>query len=205
MKVTVFGATTATGRAIAEAALDAGHAVTVLAQEPQEFPLDAERLRVLEGDVFDIPTVETAIRGADAVCTAFDEPLDQLPGTDLGDAMENVLDVLSRFQTSRIVVVTAPNGTAEKPGLRARLTNLVGNHERAATEDDQEALVRASTADWTIVRPTGLTDGPATGDYRVEIDEDAESGSLSRADLARFVVDHLDADAYRHQVVTVAG
>ncbi len=204
MKVTVFGATTATGRALAEAALDAGHSVTVLAQDPREFPLAADRLRVLEGDVFDIPTVEAAIRGADAVCTAFDEPLDQLPGTDVEDAMENVLAVLSRFQTSRLVVVAPPDGASAEPsGLRRRLTNLVGNDE--PTEDEgagQVTLVRASDTEWTVLRPVGLTDGPATGDVRVGTGADGDP--VSRADLAAVAVDLLDTGTHVHEVVTVA-
>jgi putative NADH-flavin reductase len=208
MKVTVFGATTPTGRALASAALDAGHNVTVLAQDPGTFPLTDDRLRVIEGDVFDIPSVEAAIRGADAVCTAFDEPLDQLPGTDVEDAMENVLAVLSRYQTSRLVVVTAVDGVVSAPSLRDRLARLFGDGEREADDDDedQETLVRASSAEWTLVRPAGLTDGPGTGDYRAGPDVDPDDGApLSRADLATFVIDHLDDGEAVRQTITVAG
>ena len=207
MKVTIFGAVTTTGRALVDAALAAGHDTTILAQEPGTFPIAHDRLRILEGDVFDIPTVEAATRGADAVCTAFDEPLDQLPGTDVGDAMENVLAALARYQTSRIVVV-APLGDApvRATGLRARLANLFGDDDSTEGDDEQEALVRASTAEWTIVHPVGPTDGAATGDVRAGTDVDADGADpVSRTDLAAFVVDLLDSDAYVREVVTVAG
>ena len=36
-----------------------------------------------------------------------------------------------------------------------------------ADKDLQESIIRRSRLDWTIVRPTILTNGPRTGAYRV--------------------------------------
>jgi len=45
--------------------------------------------------------------------------------------------------------------------------------------------VKASGLDWTIVRPTLLTNGPRTGQYRVLTDlEGLHGGRISRADCA---------------------
>src|SRR5918995_635653 len=54
-----------------------------------------------------------------------------------------------------------------------------------ADKDRQEAIVRASGLDWTIVRPTLLTSGPRTGQYRVLTNlEGVHGGRISRADCA---------------------
>jgi putative NADH-flavin reductase len=54
-----------------------------------------------------------------------------------------------------------------------------------ADKDRQEALVKASDLDWTIVRPTLLTNGPRTGQYRVLTSfEGLHGGQISRADCA---------------------
>src|SRR4029077_12728546 len=58
-----------------------------------------------------------------------------------------------------------------------------------ADKDAQERIIRRSRLDWTIVRPTVLTNGPRTGAYRVLVDaRDWRSGSISRADVADFLV-----------------
>src|SRR5262249_46209469 len=53
-----------------------------------------------------------------------------------------------------------------------------------ADKDAQEWIIRRSRLDWTIVRPTILTDGRRTGAYRVLVDaRDWRSGFISRADV----------------------
>lgn len=203
MNVAIFGSATATGRALVDAALADGHAVTILEPEPRTFPYTHERLRIVEGDVFDVPSVEAAIRGADAVVTAFDESLDRIPGTDRRDAMENVLAALSRFQVSRLVAVTDGDGRSR---LRERIVRLFDRSEDDADgREAQATLVEASDAAWTVVTPTRVTDGEATGDYRAGPAVDRDGAALSRADLAAFVLDALDDDAYVRTTVTIAG
>lgn len=58
---------------------------------------------------------------------------------------------------------------------------------------DADAALRASGLDWTIVRPGGLTDGPATG--RVAIAERLPSGQVSRSDVAMVMVAVLEDDS----------
>jgi uncharacterized protein YbjT (DUF2867 family) len=62
-----------------------------------------------------------------------------------------------------------------------------------ADKDAQEWIIRRSRLDWTIVRPTVLTAGPRTGAYRVLVDpRDWQSGFISRADVADFLVKQID-------------
>jgi putative NADH-flavin reductase len=67
-------------------------------------------------------------------------------------------------------------------------------------KDRQEALIEASDADWTIVRPGFLTNGPLTGQYRVLTDLDGiTAGAISRADVAHFILQELQTGRYlRH-------
>jgi putative NADH-flavin reductase len=65
-----------------------------------------------------------------------------------------------------------------------------------------EAAVKASNLDWTIVRPPRLTNGPHTGQYHVAVNKHLTRGwSISRADLADYIVTHLeDPQIYCAQV-----
>ena len=56
-----------------------------------------------------------------------------------------------------------------------------------------ERLVRQSATDWTIVRAARLTDGAATGRFRVAVDAKLPGcWSISRADLSEYLLDLLD-------------
>ena len=75
-----------------------------------------------------------------------------------------------------------------------------------ADKDVQERIIRRSRLDWTIVRPTILTNGPRTGAYRVLVDpRDWISGSISRADVADFLVAQIDDASLLHKTPTLTG
>ena len=70
----------------------------------------------------------------------------------------------------------------------------------------QERIIRRSRLDWTIVRPTILTDGPRTGNYRVLVNpRDWTSGFISRADVADFLVKQIDDKSLLRRTPTVTG
>jgi uncharacterized protein YbjT (DUF2867 family) len=60
-------------------------------------------------------------------------------------------------------------------------------------KDVQEWIIWSSGLDWTIVRPGLLTNGPATGRYRVlTMPQEWRVGLISRADVADFLVQQVD-------------
>ena len=84
---------------------------------------------------------------------------------------------------------------AERRAALAELTARATTLTRAlADHADQEAAVAASGLDWTVVRPGGLTNGPATGSYVAQETADglAMKGRISRADVASYIVGILD-------------
>jgi putative NADH-flavin reductase len=59
-------------------------------------------------------------------------------------------------------------------------------------KDREEAIIKASSADWMIVRPGMLTNGVRTGQYRVLTDmSGVTAGKISRADVADFILSQL--------------
>ncbi|MEW6563413.1 MAG: NAD(P)-binding oxidoreductase [Pseudomonadota bacterium] len=60
-------------------------------------------------------------------------------------------------------------------------------------KDREEAIIKASGAEWMIVRPGMLTNGARTGSYRVLTDlNGVTAGKISRADVADFVLRQLE-------------
>jgi len=61
----------------------------------------------------------------------------------------------------------------------------------------QERRIFASSLDWVIVRPTMLTNGPATGTYRVATDlRVGLFPRIARADVADFMLNQMTDNAY---------
>ena len=71
---------------------------------------------------------------------------------------------------------------------------------------EMERVVMASGLDWTIVRPPRLTNGPLTRRYGVSDDRMPRGARLtvSRADVAHFLLEELEHRAHIHRIVGVA-
>ncbi len=67
-----------------------------------------------------------------------------------------------------------------------------------------EADLRARDLDWTILRPGGLTDAPATGKVRLAAPP-VPGGTVSRADVAVVIAALLDNPGTRHQTLELVG
>jgi len=70
MRVLVIGATGGTGRQLVQRALAAGHQVTAFVRNPAKLQIEHPNLRVAKGNVLDYATVESAMRGQEAVLSA---------------------------------------------------------------------------------------------------------------------------------------
>jgi uncharacterized protein YbjT (DUF2867 family) len=70
-------------------------------------------------------------------------------------------------------------------------------------KSDADAAVRASSLNWTVVRPGGLTDDIGTG--MITVGESLGGGRIPRADVAAVVVECLAGAASRRQFELVSG
>jgi hypothetical protein len=86
---------------------------------------------------------------------------------------------------------------ARRPG-RGRKTFFSAITRRAYEDKDaQETVVKRSGLHWIIVRPVILTNGPNTGRYKVlGHPKDWRSGTISRADVADFLLKQAQDSSY---------
>lgn len=201
MKLIVFGATGKTGRHVVGSALDRGHEVTAFTRSPGKIAADAG-VRVAEGDAGDAEAVAGAVAGHDAAIVALGSN-GLRDRTTLSGGTRAVVEGLARHGGGRLVVLSAA-GVGESWGqtpllarvlFRTLLRNIHADHAA------QEAIVRASALDWTIVRAAILNDEPATGN--VTAANAGKVGRIGRADLADFLVREAADGAYRGQAISV--
>jgi putative NADH-flavin reductase len=210
MKLTILGATGATGTCLTEQALAAGHEVTAVVRDPARLTVPGhQRLRILTADVMDPAAITPAIAGADAVISAVG-PRGTGPTTVIQDSARSIVQAMQKTGTRRLLEVSGSvvADEGESPYLRyllkpvARRTFL--RHvcaDMRAGEDE----IRRSDLDWTIFRPPSLNGKAARGTYRTAIDRNLPHGfSVSRADLAACMLTLLDDPATVHRHVSIA-
>lgn len=205
MKLAVFGATGGTGKEIVAQALDAGHEVTVLVRDPARLSINHDKLYLVIGDVLNPDKVEETLAGSEAVCCSLGNTANN-PDFVVSDGTQNIIHCMKKQEIKRLVVVTAlgVGDTRERVSLSFKM--LMKTVLRKAYEDKerQEQFVRESGLDWIIVRPGGLTNGPATGEYEFGLDPAIGGGQVSRADVAAFVLQQLADDTFLHQTPAIA-
>lgn len=208
MKILVIGAAGKTGRLVVDRALAAGYSVKALVHDTAalaDTPL-SDGVQITQGDVHDAGTVRHALVGCDAV-------IDTLGGkkpflkTDLeSSAARVVLAAMQEQGVRRLIVVSvlgAGDSGAQAPFWYEHLLLPTFLHGALPDKNAMEDAVRASDVDWVIVRPPVLTDDPATGDIKYVSEHDV-AHRLRRGDLAHFLVDQVENDAYLRQAVVIA-
>ena len=210
MKLTIFGASGATGTDLTSQALAAGHEVTAVVRDPARLAVPAQpQLRTVTADVMDPTSIIPAIAGADAVISAVG-PRGTGPTTVIQDSVHSIIQAMGKTGTRRLLQVSGSvvADEGESPYLRYLLKPLARRtflRHVCADMRHAEDEIRDSNLDWTIFRPPALTSKAATGTYRTAIDRNLPHGfTVSRADLAACMLARLDDPAVIHRHVSIA-
>ena len=197
MQLAIFGATGGTGRQIVRQALEAGHSVTALVRNPAKAVIEHASLTLVQGNVLNQADVTPVVAGADAVIVALDNTADN-PEMVVSRGTGVVIQAMQAQGVRRIIIVSSIGVGESKEQVSFVFKMLMGTILKKAMEDKeaQEKLVKASDLEWTIVRPGGLTDAPATGAYQSGTDPKIKAGQVSRADVAAFVLRQVEDPQY---------
>ena len=197
-RIAIFGASGATGSFALRHALAGGYHVTAFVRDPQRLPFQHPALRVVQGDVMRPASLIGVLDGHEAVlCLLGTMPEGEdartrrqrgVPVCSQGTA--NILAAMGPSGVKRLVVLSSASvGESRRTGrfgmgwlVRSVLRDVMDDKER------QEALVRASSTRWTILRPARFNRHPASG--RIEVGEDLRwgFGTVSRDDVAELMV-----------------
>ncbi len=206
MNIMVFGATGGTGRHVVEQALAAGHCVTAVARRPEAIETKHERLKVVQGDVLEVETVKRPVVGQEAVVSVLG--VHHLNETNLySQGVINIIAAMKATGVRRLLCLSA-NGLDPGPWWQQHLARPILWWAFKHSYSDlvkMEAAVTTSGLDWTILRPPRMTDGPRRGQYQSAINKHLTSGwQIARADVADYIVKHLDDAATYCALVEVA-
>jgi uncharacterized protein YbjT (DUF2867 family) len=146
--------------------------------------------------------VAALLSGAGAVVFAAGAgPGSGTPRKDSVDRAASVLmaDAAERVGVRRFVQISSMGaGQPPRPGADEVWAAYITAKTAA------EADLRSRDLDWTIVRPGGLTDAPATGRIRLAAPP-VPPGTVPRADVAAVIAALLDDPGTRHQTLELTG
>jgi len=205
--IALFGASGATGQAIAELAGSRGYGIRAFVRSEGCMP-DRNNLVEIVGDLGNPGDVGAAVDSADAVCCVFGPrpPYEDIfcrAGTQVITACMKERGVRRLLcQTGAMVGYYPANRT-----LPFRLMKSIYGwrmRDSAADRDGQEEVVKLSGLEWTLVKPPRLTHRKGIGQYRcgpgVKV---GLLSQISRHDLAAFTLDILERKKWLSTAVFV--
>ena len=185
MRLAIFGGTGGTGLELTRQALERGHNVRVLVRNPNRMPLVNPNMRLVLGNVLDQESVTKTVLGTDAVLSCLGQR-NLVKNTRVVSEGTRLMMAVMRQHGVRRLVVESAFGAGESLAQANLVERLVFATLLWAPYEDKNLMepeVKASGLEWTILRPTRLTNGPLTGRYTVSAGRPATS-SVSRADVA---------------------
>lgn len=221
MKIALIGATGFVGAAVLDEALARGHEVTALVRDPAKLA-PRPGLTVVKADAYDAAAVASAVKGADAVVSAFNPGWTDPEIAPKFTAGAHALDAgVVASGVKRLLVVGGAGSLFVAPGVQLVDTPEFPAFIRAAAaaardlHSDYVAGRAGSGLDWTFLSPPAgfgphdpNAEAPRTGKYRVGADQVLFAGSalatISRADLAVAIVDEIETPAHVKARFTVA-
>ena len=204
--ILVFGASGGTGLEVVEQALEAGHKVTAILRHPDKFPIRHEQLRIIKGDVLNSITYENTFFGMDVVISCLGTRNREATVV-YSQGVTNILQAMQKVGMDRIICLSA--GAVEiAPNtsfiMKFLMKNILQKLFKYSYADMllMEGILHGSNLNWTVIRPPRLLNGDRTGKYRTSINEIIPNmSSLNRADLADYIIHHLDDEkTYKSKV-----
>jgi len=197
--IAVFGGTQGVGKHCITKALSQGHKIITLARNESKLSdISHKNLKIIQGDVESQEKVDEVIKNCDLV-------LNSLGGWNdvcsKGTAI--IINSMKKYGIKRIITCTSLGvGDSYKDcSLFTKAFIWAVISKPIADKNIQEQYLFESGLDYIIVRPTGLVDKPANGNY---ITQGVSGGTIPRADVAGFMLKQIYSDEYLKRAVSLA-
>lgn len=206
MKLVVLGATGGVGLETVRQAIAGGHQVKAFVRYPARLEPFADRIEIERGDLLDSGALEKAVRGCDAILSAFGPrlPIAKSDANLLRDFAAALTRAMQQAGLRRVVIVSTAFLFKDAIVPPAHLFGRLFFPGVVKDATAMERIISKSGLDWTIVRPPQLTDKPHTGRYRIRIGHlPTFCFKISRADVADFCLRTIADNPSIRQIVGI--
>ena len=206
-KIAVIGGTGKSGRYLVQELVRKGHHLKVLVRNPENFKVESDLVKVVNGDVRNYETVKALIEGCSMV-------LSTLGGTPLSEptvfsqATHNILRAMTEKGIKRYIVVTGLNVDTpfDKKSPKTKFaTDWMYENYSKSTQDRQDEydLLVASELDWTLVRLPMIEPIDERKGTKTSL-EDCLGDNISASDLAHFLIEQISDTSFIKEAPFIA-
>jgi putative NADH-flavin reductase len=203
MKLLVLGGTGRLGRQVVDVAIARGHMVTAFLRAPQALA-PRNSLHVVGGSPLDHHALQSAMQGHDAVVSSLGTHAPwRAMAPSMAELVATVVTTMAASGPERLVAISGAMLFREM-GLPAAILRLIlRSHARDLAS--MEAVVTASSLEWTLVRPPRLMDG-SSDDYRATAGAFPPGGrpAVTFRAVAAFMIDALERRRHVREIVGLA-
>ncbi len=212
-KTALIGASGFVGSAILNELLSRGYNVEALVRNPEKITVDNPNLTVKKIDVADEKALAEALKGYDAVISAYN------PGWTnpniYNDTLQNyprIVEAARAAGVKRLLMVGGAGTLFCAPGLRVVDSGVIPaeimDGVKSLGKFYLDILTKENDIDWVFFSPAGaLVEGTRTGKYRLGKDDlivdNKGNSTISVADYAKAMVDELEAPAHHKERFTI--
>lgn len=215
--IVLIGASGFVGSAILKEALNRGHKVTAIVQDPEKIKVTDKNLTVVKADATDPDTLSELAKGKQAIISAYN------PGWAnphlYEQTLENypkIVEGAKKAAVKRLLIVGGAGTLFVKPGVRLIDTGTLPEAwlpgVKSLGEFYLNTLTKEKDIDWVFFSPAGnlgnMGPGVRTGKYRLGkddmlFDENGES-FISVEDYAVAMIDELEQENHHYERFTAA-
>jgi putative NADH-flavin reductase len=207
-RMVVLGAGGRTGRLVLDSGLRAGYQILAAVRSPARAAIKPRiGLTVTEADARDPESLRRLLHLGDVIVSAIGSSGRKSNGLYKDVAKALVAATAGEATPHRFIGITSSGVKENDPNhpwwYRTFLVPAMG--ETYGDMSRMEAVIEASTLDWTFVRPARLTDDRATGVFRVTDDTNPPHGiSIPRGDVADFIISCIGDNTWTRAHPTIA-
>lgn len=197
MKLTIFGASSTSGRLLVEKALIDGHEVSAFVRDGSKLGISSPNVKVVSGDALNPADVESAVEGMDAVLSTLGPK--GKPKVMAAESMKNIVNAMEKHGVKRLVVVSVAGIPVPQDKRGSNLTSGLIKlflKDVFVDRENQLAVLENSGLDWVALRVPRLTNDPPTGSVKAFFGNPSPSMKVTRADLADFMLKQLTKDLW---------
>jgi putative NADH-flavin reductase len=198
MNILIIGAGGGIGHEAVLLALQEGHHVVAVLRNPAKLPLTHPNLSIVKGDILQPSTFEQHLREVDFTISAIGVSganfFNDKPTTLYSEGNASLVSAMQRVGAKRALFISA-SAVEISPVLpfyvRFVAKYIIQKILRHMYADlrTMEVTIKATSLDWTIIRPPQLTNGPVTGRYRSAVNAFLKNAlKISRADVAHYMI-----------------
>ncbi|MGY5777581.1 SDR family oxidoreductase [Rhizobium sp. LEGMi135b] len=211
MKISLFGGTGPTGKYIIREALSRGYELSVYTRDASKLSEFTGKIDVVVGDLQDAAAIAKCVENADAIISALGPNSLKMKGDKpVMHGLSNIIAAMKQSGVRRLIQIStaAYHDPRDRFAFKAHAFVLLFKViVRGAYEDIKATaeLIVGSGLDWTLVRIPNLKDAPANGHVDVGwYGKTKLSMTLSRGNLAKFLVDQVKDQAFVHAAPGIA-